>query len=215
VLAEQLVSFPTPAKRIFLEQTSPGRERSRDGRGDRPDADGARSYGEAWLERELLAIRYRADAGYPALETRPSSASRAVAGEQLDPELAPAGDVYRSDPERRGRVARELAAQTRAGAAAEPRGLRRLLPGVATLAALAGLWAGAGMLAAGQRPALAVLPGSVKTQAGYVYVVRPGDTLWSIATRLRPGGDPRVIVAQLESQVGGGTLVPGSRLVLP
>jgi hypothetical protein len=93
--------------------------------------------------------------------------------------------------------------------------LRRLLPGVATLAAVAGLWLGAGMLAAGQHPPLAVLPGSVKTPAGYVYVVRPGDTLWSIATRLQPGGDPRALVAELESQVPGGTLVPGSRLLLP
>jgi Tfp pilus assembly protein FimV len=62
---------------------------------------------------------------------------------------------------------------------------------------------------------VAVLPGSVKVDGGYLYVVRPGDTLWSIAARLEPGGDPRVLVAQLAAQVHGGTLLPGSRLRLP
>ena len=83
------------------------------------------------------------------------------------------------------------------------RGLRRLLPGVATLAALAGMWAGARVLSAAHARPLAVLPGSVKAPGGYVYVVRPGDTLWSIATRLDPSGDPRPLVAQLEAEVHG------------
>ncbi len=47
------------------------------------------------------------------------------------------------------------------------------------------------------------------------YVVRPGDTLWSIAARLDPTGDPRPVVAKLEAQVGGDTVVPGEQLVLP
>ena len=47
------------------------------------------------------------------------------------------------------------------------------------------------------------------------YIVRPGDTLWTIAERLDPSGDPRSVVAQLESQVGGDTVVPGERLTLP
>jgi hypothetical protein len=93
--------------------------------------------------------------------------------------------------------------------------LRRLLPGVATLAALAGIWAGAGVLSSTQSHPLAVLPGSVKTPGGYMYVVKPGDTLWSIATRLDPSGDPRPLVAQLTHQVRGGELLPGSRLDLP
>jgi hypothetical protein len=48
-----------------------------------------------------------------------------------------------------------------------------------------------------------------------MYVVKPGDTLWSIATRLDPSGDPRPLVAQLTHQVRGGELLPGSRLDLP
>ncbi|MGA8682282.1 MAG: LysM domain-containing protein, partial [Acidimicrobiales bacterium] len=109
-----------------------------------------------------------------------------------------------------------VAARARGRAVAvKPRGLRRLLPGVATLAALAGIWAGAGMLSSSQARPLAVLPGSVKVPGGYSYVVRPGDTLWSIATRLDPGGDPRALVTELSAQVPGGTLQPGSRLRLP
>ncbi|HUO48811.1 MAG TPA: LysM domain-containing protein [Acidimicrobiales bacterium] len=48
-----------------------------------------------------------------------------------------------------------------------------------------------------------------------LYVVQPGDSLWSIAARLDPTGDPRPVVAKLASQVGGDTVVPGEHLVLP
>ena len=49
-----------------------------------------------------------------------------------------------------------------------------------------------------------------------VYVVRPTDTLWSIASS-HYGGDPRAAVWKLEQRNGlRGTLVhPGERLVLP
>jgi len=93
--------------------------------------------------------------------------------------------------------------------------LRRLLPGAATLAVLAGFWFGAGSLSSLDRPALAVLPGAVKVPGGYEYVARPGDTLWSIASRLQPGGDPRVLVAKLEQQLHGAVLLAGEKLTLP
>ncbi|GEM_PF-1485923 len=48
-----------------------------------------------------------------------------------------------------------------------------------------------------------------------LYTVRPGDTLWSIATRLVPDGDPRPIVAELASETGSAGAVVGERLVLP
>ena len=49
-----------------------------------------------------------------------------------------------------------------------------------------------------------------------VYVVRPADTLWSIAAK-HYAGDPREGVWKLERRNGlrGTTLVPGQRLVLP
>jgi len=49
------------------------------------------------------------------------------------------------------------------------------------------------------------------------YVVRPGDTLWRIASRLAgPGADPRPVLDSLE-QVNhlDGDLAVGARLVLP
>jgi LysM repeat protein len=51
--------------------------------------------------------------------------------------------------------------------------------------------------------------------AGTVYVVQPGDTLWGIASRVDPSGDPRAVVAQLEGEVGSDVVVPGEHLRLP
>jgi LysM repeat protein len=48
-----------------------------------------------------------------------------------------------------------------------------------------------------------------------LYIVQPGDTLWSIAERLDPGSDPRPVVTQLQEQVGSDTVQPGERLRLP
>ena len=49
------------------------------------------------------------------------------------------------------------------------------------------------------------------------YVVRPGDTLWSIAVRVSPGSDPRGVVDRIARANGVETtrLVPGQRLILP
>jgi LysM repeat protein len=49
-----------------------------------------------------------------------------------------------------------------------------------------------------------------------VYVVRPADTLWSIAST-HYAGDPREGVWRLEQRndLVGATVVPGQRLVLP
>jgi LysM repeat protein len=49
-----------------------------------------------------------------------------------------------------------------------------------------------------------------------VYVVKPTDTLWSIAAS-HYSGDPREAISQLQERNGlaGTTIVPGQRLVLP
>jgi len=49
---------------------------------------------------------------------------------------------------------------------------------------------------------------------GDVYVVQPGDTLWSIAERIAPGEDPRPVVAALRASNGDVDLEPGDRLVV-
>jgi hypothetical protein len=49
------------------------------------------------------------------------------------------------------------------------------------------------------------------------YVVRQGDTLWSIARRLEPGRDPRPLVDAISAanEVDAGALVPGRMLEVP
>jgi hypothetical protein len=52
--------------------------------------------------------------------------------------------------------------------------------------------------------------------ASTAYVVRAGDTLWSIARTLHPRGDPRATVEALRRANSGRVdLRPGDRLVLP
>jgi LysM repeat protein len=48
------------------------------------------------------------------------------------------------------------------------------------------------------------------------YVVRPGDTLWSVAERAY-GGDPRqgVWLLQRRNHLASATISPGEKLVLP
>jgi hypothetical protein len=49
--------------------------------------------------------------------------------------------------------------------------------------------------------------------AGEVYVVQPGDTLWTIATEVAPDRDPRPVVDALRSaNDGSATLQVGTRL---
>ncbi len=47
------------------------------------------------------------------------------------------------------------------------------------------------------------------------YTVRPGDSLWGIATALRPAGDVRDVVDRLASVNGGATVFAGERLRIP
>jgi hypothetical protein len=75
---------------------------------------------------------------------------------------------------------------------------------VACLALSAGLGAG--------QPAL---PRGLGSPSARSYIVKPGDTLWGIATALAGDGDPRPIVARLAQQAPSGLVVVGQRLVLP
>jgi len=52
--------------------------------------------------------------------------------------------------------------------------------------------------------------------AQHRYVVRPGDTLWSIARRIHDG-DPRALVdaIQAANETDPGALVPGQVLLVP
>ena len=86
----------------------------------------------------------------------------------------------------------------------------RRLAAVLTIAVVAAAWAPAtaGVLGAGQ---------NAERVARSSYVVREGDTLWSIAERVAPGADPRPVVDALVTVNGvdAGSLVPGQLLVIP
>lgn len=64
--------------------------------------------------------------------------------------------------------------------------------------------------------ALGSVAGSdLRSASAVMYVVRPGDTLWSIARSIDPTGDERPLVDQLASQLHGTVIYPGEQLELP
>ena len=95
---------------------------------------------------------------------------------------------------------------------------RRLLVGGLLLLSLAAVLIVAQLIQAGigggplTATGAAAGPGGVTPAGATVYVVRPGDTLWSIAARLEPGRDERPLVDRLAKQAGGTTLYPGQVL---
>jgi hypothetical protein len=67
---------------------------------------------------------------------------------------------------------------------------------------------------AGQDAILASGTTAAAAASDAVHVVRPGDTLWSIAAAVAPGSDPRPVVDELARRAGGATLQPGQRIPL-
>jgi LysM repeat protein len=55
----------------------------------------------------------------------------------------------------------------------------------------------------------------MKPAAASQWVVRPGDTLWSIATAVDPHGDVRPLVDRLDAQLHGTALYPGEVISIP
>jgi len=61
-----------------------------------------------------------------------------------------------------------------------------------------------------------VPPGVLEKNMSQV-VVRPGDTLWSIAARAEPSADPRLVVQQITdiNALQGPQVTPGQRMWVP
>ena len=83
--------------------------------------------------------------------------------------------------------------------------------GVVVVAARAGVARGGAPLAAPERRPASSVVGDRPARV----VVVSGDTLWSIATRLAPGDDPRPLVDELSAARNGAPLQPGERIRLP
>jgi nucleoid-associated protein YgaU len=83
---------------------------------------------------------------------------------------------------------------------------------VATLARLAGDTPSP--VAGVSSPASADATGAAGAAAPTV-VVRPGDTLWTIASRIAPDTDVRITVDRLQAINGRDPIVPGEALELP
>ena len=50
---------------------------------------------------------------------------------------------------------------------------------------------------------------------GQLVIVKPGDTLWSIARQLQPTGDLRPLVDRIAKMNNGHSLIAGQGLLLP
>jgi Tfp pilus assembly protein FimV len=87
---------------------------------------------------------------------------------------------------------------------------RRRLTVILVAAMVAGVWAGPVAAALGRGEA--ARPVSRST-----YLVRTGDTLWSIAERVAPHQDPRAVVDAISeaNRVDAGALMPGRILAIP
>ncbi len=96
-----------------------------------------------------------------------------------------------------------------------------LMIGVATAWAIGTIMSGqranaqAGAIGSAARGPQTESIGQMNAASEVVYVVEPGDTLWSIAHRLDPAGDERPIVDRLASQLHGTSIYPGEALQIP
>jgi nucleoid-associated protein YgaU len=79
---------------------------------------------------------------------------------------------------------------------------------VVVVAVAGGVWAG---------PLAHAHDSSLRPAAAHRYVVRDGDTMWGIASRLSGGGDPRALMDRIASAnaIDPGALHAGQTLVIP
>jgi LysM repeat protein len=87
---------------------------------------------------------------------------------------------------------------------------RRRLVAIAAALAMIGVLSGPVANAVGVGGAAAARPART-------YVIRPGDTLWSIAERSSPAADPRLVVGAIRdaNDLDPAALVPGQQLLIP
>jgi LysM domain len=152
----------------------------------------------------------------PPLRLVPEEGSPLPGGEPAPPADPPPAALGRrpvptSGPAPTARVAPDVSVRRGRHAAARRR--RRAL----VLATVAGGLVAALALPLGGLGGAAEVPhpGSAAGAGGAVYVVRPGDTLWSIAASVDHGGDPRALAEAIARETGSSVVVPGERIAIP
>ncbi len=105
---------------------------------------------------------------------------------------------------------------------AGPTGIRGV--GMASVALALGIGGGVALHLLGAPPSRGITTGTSIGGAGAVelqsvsavmYVVQPGDTLWSIVHSIDPSGDERPLVDKLVSQLHGTVIYPGEQVEVP
>jgi hypothetical protein len=96
---------------------------------------------------------------------------------------------------------------------------RRRLAAVGLLAVVVvgcwfGLQAALGRIGGGPL-AITGAPGGLQPAASRVWIVRPGDTLWSIAEAVDPRHDVRPLVDRMAAETGTTVLYPGEAIAVP
>lgn len=127
--------------------------------------------------------------------------------------VARSGSAVRSSTVARPRPAARLAPEPLDVRPRRSGGARLVVVACLAMVALTGVTA----LAVGRPspvPAPVAAPAAtpVASQVGDVWVVQPGDSLWSIAAAVAPGADLRPVVDELARRTGGGSLQPGQRI---
>ena len=141
--------------------------------------------------------------GYPVTSRRAVALPRGgVAGERARHLRLVTGPEHVAG----GSAARRRSARTR---------IARVVPVLLTVGVLAGVWAGASALRSVGTVPLVRPTGAWRVPGGYALVVRPGQSVWSIASSMEPGGDPRSLVDEIDAELPGGVLVAGTVLRVP
>ncbi len=152
-----------------------------------------------------MALALRSSSDTPMASPAPTRALRAVPARPVRAArpVTPAAPVNPAAPvgATPHRPARECAAVYR----------RRRVAALAVLVGVVVLALVAPLLSAGAGADDGLPPAG----APAVYVVKPGDSLWSIAQELAPRRDPRPVVSALRRAAGTDDLQPGQHILVP
>lgn len=83
-----------------------------------------------------------------------------------------------------------------------------MVVGILDVQAVLGRTGSGPLSAAGARP-------GAELAADRVWVVQPGDTVWTIAQAAEPGADVRALVDEIDSELKGAPIYPGERIRIP